>query len=104
MAYGWKVYWNDQWNKFDFFVVCTSVIDIGMSLAGNNLGSAMSLARTFRVLRISRLLRLIKQFEHIQTLIKTMIYSFPKLFNVMGLLFLVMFISSVLGCFLFNVT
>jgi hypothetical protein len=59
LAYGWKVYWNDQWNKFDFFVVMTSIFDIGMLLMGSKT-KALSVTKTFRVLRISRLLRLIK--------------------------------------------
>lgn len=103
IGYGYQVYFNDPSNKFDFFVVITSIIDIVMGIIGNQV-QAVNLIRVVRVLRISRLLRLIKKFEHIQYLIQTLIYSFPKLFNVLGLLFLVMFISAVLGCFLFATT
>lgn len=32
IALGWKGYWIISWNKFDFFVVITSLLDIFISL------------------------------------------------------------------------
>ena len=62
IAYGFS-YFKTMWNKFDFFIVITSIIDILMSLDPNSGGnSAVSLgpqlARIMRVLRVSRILRL----------------------------------------------
>jgi len=105
-ALGHKVYFNEAWNRFDFTVVMASLLDMYLEWAGTKVLSFLkagpSLARAMRVLRISRLLRLVKQFQTIQSLINTMIYAFPKLLNVLILLFLTMFIYSVLGVFLFK--
>lgn len=36
IAYGVKGYFYKGWNQFDFFVVCTSIIDIVMTYSGNS--------------------------------------------------------------------
>jgi len=66
IALGWKVYFHESWNKFDFTVVLASFLDLYLEIAGENIMSVFksgpSIVRTLRVLRISRLLRLVKQF------------------------------------------
>mmetsp|Transcript_17432 Transcript_17432/g.12443 ORF Transcript_17432/g.12443 Transcript_17432/m.12443 type:complete len:104 (-) Transcript_17432:1064-1375(-) len=61
LAYKWA-YFDTAWNRFDFFVVVSSILDIAMDNLGSDaLGSlsvAPQLARVLRVLRISRVLRL----------------------------------------------
>lgn len=65
-GYGFSGYFYSGWNRFDFFVVCTSIIDIVLDVMGSNTISFLKfgpqLGRIFRVLRVSRLLRLVKQF------------------------------------------
>lgn len=107
MALGFKTYFRTGWNRFDFFVVLSSIIDITLEFSGSgNSNSFLSvgpqLARAFRMLRATRLFRLIKQFEGLQSLIDTAIYALPAVLNVSALLFLVFFIASVLGVFLFK--
>lgn len=36
IAYGIRGYFHKGWNQFDFFVVCTSILDIIMNLLGNS--------------------------------------------------------------------
>ena len=60
------------------------------------------LARVIRVFRVSRLLKLAKSFTGLQKIIATMIISLPSLLNIGALLFLVIFIYSILGWFLFK--
>lgn len=57
-------YFKSNWNKFDFFVVVSSIVDIIMGLL---LGEDVSLLRfgpqlirMLRVLRVSRLIRIFK--------------------------------------------
>jgi hypothetical protein len=65
-AYGIRGYFFKGWNQFDFFVVMTSIIDLIMDFTGNSFISFLKvgpqIARVFRVLRVSRLFRLIKSF------------------------------------------
>jgi hypothetical protein len=55
-----------------------------------------------RVLRVSRLLKLVKTMQGLQKLIETLVFSLPSLINVGALLGLVFFIYSVLGVFIFK--
>ena len=103
---GIKKYWLNTWNRFDLFVVISSLVDIIMSFLGGGgfsfLRVGPQLARVIRVFRVARLLKLIKSFEGLQKIIQTLIFSLPSLMNVLALLFLVFFMFSVLGVFLFS--
>ena len=106
-AFGWSGYFQSGWNQFDFFVVMMSLIDIAMNFVGAKnftkmLRTGPQLVRIFRVLRISKIFRMVKVFENIHKLMQTLIYSLPKLVNVLGLIFIVFFIFSTLGVHLFK--
>ena len=91
---------------FDFFVVCSSAIDIILdqmnSVSLKFLRVGPQLARILRVLRISRLFRLLNKYKGLQALIQTIQFSLPALFNVFALLMLIYFIFSILATFLFK--
>ena len=55
-----------------------------------------------RVLRVTRILRLAGKQEGLQAIIETVKFSIPALMNVVGLLVLIFFMFSIMGCFLFN--
>ena len=102
VAYG-KSYFNSSWNKFDFFVVVASFLDVAMSVLGESsfswLSSAPQIARVMRVLRVTRLL---KFAEGLQAIIQTIMFSIPSLANVFGLLMLIFFMFAVSGNSLFR--
>lgn len=54
-----------------------------------------------RVMRVSRLLRLLNKFKGLRALVQTITFSLPTLFNISTLLMLVYFMYAILGCFLF---
>ena len=66
---GRKAYWYSAWNRFDFFVVMASIIDILMDSVGQSFISFLrvgpQLARIIRVLRVTRLLKLVKSLRGI---------------------------------------
>lgn len=110
-------YFKTGWNKFDFFVVMSSLMDLGLEISlpvpegGNEksenqiLSVGPQLARVLRVLRVSRVLRLAGKNEGLQSLLKTIQMSVSSLINVFILLMLIFFIMAVLGNTLFiNVT
>ena len=102
-ALGPTNYFADSWCQFDFFLVCTSLLD---QFAADVLDQIMPLPpmllRVLRVLRILRILRLLKGAKELRNLIITMVLSFPSLLNVGSLLTLVIFIYAVLGVNLFT--
>lgn len=104
-----KAYFYTAWNKFDFFVVSASLLDVMMDVIGTDSIKALSvapqLARVLRVLRVSRVLRLAGKNEGLQALLMTIQMSVSSLLNVLMLLMLIFFMFAVLGVSMFqNVT
>lgn len=66
-------YFASGWNKFDFFVVSASFLDIIMAnMAANSLKVIRvgpQLARIMRVMRVSRLFKLLNKYKGLQALI-----------------------------------
>ena len=103
-------YFKTGWNKFDFFVVASSIIDLGLEFmipvpeggqtddgGSQILSVGPQLARVLRVLRVSRVLRLAGKYKGLQSLLKTIMMSVDSLINVFILLMLIFFIMAVLG-------
>ena len=51
---GWRVYWKEGWNRFDFALVVLAILDLAVS------SLHLSFLRALRVLRAQRLLRLLR--------------------------------------------
>jgi hypothetical protein len=107
IAFG-STYFNNSWNKFDFFVVCASIFDILLVFL-EDLGAdptllqlGPQLARIMRVLRVTRVLRLAGKAEGLQAILQTIMFSIPSLSNVILLLMLIFFMFSIMGNFMFN--
>jgi hypothetical protein len=94
------------WNKFDFFVVSASFLDIVMAnMSANSLKVIRvgpQLARIMRVMRVSRLFKLLNKYKVLQALIQTITFSLPSVMNAFALLALVYFIFSILAVFFFK--
>ena len=97
MDLGFKGYFTDIWNRFDFFIVTLSSVGLIIQ-AVLSAGPAVSM---FRVLRLARLLRMIKKAKDILIILRTLYLSIPSLVNVAGILSLMFFIYAVLGVKLF---
>lgn len=102
-------YFENGWNKFDFFVVTASILDITMDIIGSSalagLAFMPSLARVFRVLRVTRLFKLAGSLKGLQAIIQTIIFSIGQLSNVVLLLFIILFMFTVLAVEMFkNIT
>lgn len=69
IAFG-KSYFENSWNKFDFFVVCSSILDLLMTLLDSSaLSSVKVLPQLARVMRVLRVTRLLKFAEGLQAII-----------------------------------
>jgi hypothetical protein len=106
-ALGFKSYFHNPWNKFDFFVVFSSIVDIIVNQIGSDFSTSSfslfpQIIRVLRIFRITRILKLIKQVQGLKRLIDTIIFSLPSLLNVSSLLFLAYYIFSILSSFLFS--
>ena len=102
---GPMAYFGDNWCRFDFTLVCTSLLDqFAAELLEQILPIPPMVLRVMRVLRILRILRLLKGpgAKQVRDLIMTLVLSFPPLINVGGVLALVVFMYAVLGVNLFT--
>lgn len=100
-GFGWPFYIKSGWNKFDFFLVVASLIDLTFSALGSSFGgpifNILRSQKLLRVTRISRMLKLIKSFKSLQSIFVTLWISLPAFWNVGALLVLIMFMYSYLG-------
>ena len=94
-------YFKDSWNIFDFVVVILTLGGVGLEVANifGNIGTVTSVLRTFR---IARVLRLVRRAKSLRIMFTTFIVALPALANIGCLLFLVVFLYSVLGTNLFT--
>jgi hypothetical protein len=106
IALGWRQYFMVSWNRFDFTLSMMSIIDLFLANLSNikSLKIYPQLARILKILRVTRLFKIMKskKFEGIKMIIRTLVFAFPALINVLMLLLLIYFLYSILGCFLFN--
>jgi Ion transport protein len=94
VALGLRQYFNDHWNRFDFFVVVLSIIMI--------IFPAPPDPTVFRVMRVIRVFRLIKRAHGMQQLIRTLVFSLPALYDIGILLLLLLFMYACTGMELFG--
>ena len=103
VALGPKDYFGDNWCRFDFFLVCVSLLDqFAQEWLASILPIPPTVLRVLRVARVLRVLRLIKNLKGLRDLCLTLVLSFPGLSNVGALLGLVMFMYGVLGMNMFT--
>jgi Ion transport protein len=99
-VFGWRPYFRDSGNTFDFIVVLSSLVSSIVSIVLNiDFGSSTTF---IRAMRISRVFKYIKEAKQIKIIFETVIVTIPALTNIGGLLLLFLYIFSVLGIFLFS--
>ena len=106
LAIGIAKYCSDKMNYIDGSVVLLSIIEmvIDLILSGEGDGNlqqfkALRILRAFRVFRIARLLRAL---ESMQTIIQVMVKSYKSFIYITILMFLFIYIFSLLGVEVFG--
>lgn len=95
MALGFREYFGDAWNLFDFCIIIGSVIAILLyMIADIPLKGAITIVRSFRILRV---FRLIKRAKSLNLIFSTFVITLPALINIGGLLILVIYLYAILG-------
>ncbi|GMH39581.1 hypothetical protein BSKO_07479 [Bryopsis sp. KO-2023] len=104
-AFGWVLYIKSGWNKFDFFLVVTSSVDMAFVLLASNLSQVVKILRVqklLRLLRISRMFKLVKGLKGIKSLFATLVISLPAFWNVGALILLLFFVYAYTGVLFFG--
>ena len=89
-----KVYFYENWNVFDFVIVCGSVIGLFFE---NFLGGVT----VVRILRIGRVFRLLKKAKRLYAILNSFIHTIPTFVNVFSLIIIMIYIFAVIGNRLF---
>jgi len=91
-----KFYFYESWNIFDFSVVVATLVINGVAWAG--VGTDLEILSTIlRTMRIARVFRLIKRQQKLQEIFKTLISATPAMASLGLLLFLLIFMFSIIG-------
>ena len=98
-SYGFKYYWYVNWNKFYFIIVIMSLVALDERMLEEKLNFNVT---ALRIIRVSRLLRMVKTSEGLRTLLKTLFMSLGNIINTALLLFLILFTFAVAGMSLFS--
>ena len=105
-ALGLRQYWRDYWNRLDAVTVVITTTHLLMEVIWGSSHipvnpSFLRILRIARLLRSVKLLNLLKLDEATQHMVETLTvaitYALPSVLNVMGLMFLFIFIFSILG-------
>jgi len=95
VANGFKFYFKNKFNCFDFIVVVISTIDLGLSFGNGNFG--LSVIRTLRIFRLLRVFKLAKVWTSFSYLIATVATTISKLTVMMVLVLFFWFTYSIVG-------
>ena len=105
LAYGIVPYFHSGWNRFDFFVVVASILDLVVANIDGVDASflkSFQIIRVLRVMRITRALRLIKSLKGLEKMIQTLSWSLSALANVLLLMLIIFCIFAILGCYFYD--
>ncbi|CAB3996293.1 voltage-dependent N-type calcium channel subunit alpha-1B-like [Paramuricea clavata] len=95
---GFQIYFNSQFNRFDFVIVWCSIIEYILSKAeGMNLGISV-----LRALRLLRLFKFTRYWSSLRNLITSLLGSIKSILSLLFLLFLFIVIFALLGMQLFG--
>ena len=101
LGYGIIGYVRDKANIFDWIIVVISIADTTISATLSYDVQASGAISAFRIFRLFRVIKLAKGWKKFQELIKTIVNSFKDVSNFSVLLFLFIFVYTLLGRELF---
>lgn len=86
---GAKVYFKDNMNIFDFFIVMLSIVELNIEGGGGISG--------LRGFRLFRALKLIEKWPSLKRILKSISYTISSVVHFSVLLFLFIYVFSLLG-------
>jgi len=99
---GWAEFWESGWNRFDVFVVTTSLISLAFEFFGGAINANPTLLRILRVVRVTRLVRVFNASLGLQALLNSIIAAVPAVMNVALIMILLFFVYACAGVEMFG--
>eukprot|EP01065_Artemidia_motanka_P005947 TRINITY_DN12893_c0_g1_i2.p1 TRINITY_DN12893_c0_g1~~TRINITY_DN12893_c0_g1_i2.p1 ORF type:complete len:2152 (+),score=533.99 TRINITY_DN12893_c0_g1_i2:83-6538(+) len=91
---GWRGYWHSRFNRFDFVIVCQSLLSFALPVPSG--------VAVLRLLRVARLIRLVRTAKGLNTMLTTLTKALPQLGNVAVLVGTVVFVFAAIGVDVFG--
>eukprot|EP00854_Cymbomonas_tetramitiformis_P007283 gene7283-8672_t len=99
---GFRGYWKSGWNRFDFILVLTSIMDFTLNFLSASFLRIFRVGRISRISRIMRGFRLARGLKDVQLMVSTLTFSLPSFWSVGILLLLIFYIYAYIGVGLFG--
>lgn len=101
VGYGWRSYFKDNWNLFDFILLVITDLFYLIFTYLLEVPDAFKFPLVLRGLKIGKLLKYIQHYKVISVILNTYNLILPQLINIGLLFFLFVFIFGILGMNLF---
>lgn len=99
--YGFKRFWSNGWDRFDFFIIILSVPSITTLFMDTYL-SSLSAILALRLLRIFRIFRVFKFFPNINQITKGFIRALKQSRAILIAFIIIIIISGLINCCLYK--
>ena len=99
--YGFKKFWNNGWDRFDFFIIILSVPSITTLFIESSL-SNLSVILALRLLRIFRIFRVFKFFPNFSQITKGFVRALKQSRAILIAFIIIIIISGLINCCLYK--
>ena len=100
--FSFKEYWKDNWNRFDFILVCVSTPAILTTFFEAGILSNFSVLLTLRLLRVLRLFRAFHFFPNFDKIAKGFSQALSQSKAIVLIYIVIIIISGLINCCLFK--
>lgn len=101
-VFSFKEYWKDNWNRFDFILVCISTPAILTVFCESGVLSNLSVLLTLRLLRVFRLFRAFHFFPNFDKIAKGFSQALSQSKAILLIYIVIIVISGLINCCLFR--
>jgi len=98
-AYGWKKYITSKWNRLDFFLVVTSILDMLVEIidVDGTASGSIGFLKTFRIFRALRPLRVISKSKGLKVVLQTVARAIVPVMNTILIALSVFFVFGIMA-------
>lgn len=100
--YGFKKFWNNGWNRFDFFIILLSTPSILTLFIESSLFNLSSVILALRLLRIFRIFRIFKFFPNINQITKGFLRALKQSRAILIGFFVIIIITGLINSCLYK--
>ena len=101
-TFSFKEYWKDNWNRFDFIIICISTPAILTTFFDSGILSNLSILVTLRLFRVFRLFRAFQFFPNFGKIMEGLSRALSQSKAILLGFFVIIVISGLINCCLFK--